>query len=97
MFVNVLTFAGGRGSCLNTRPLGRVFKHLPRDPNETNKWDRYILHILPDYNKRSTENTVKNLQYHFLAMGFSKQNGVSVKLSNIITSSQRHNLTGPSL
>ena len=27
-----LTFAGSRGSCLNTRPLGRVFKYLPRDP-----------------------------------------------------------------
>ena len=70
MFVNVLTFAGDRGSCFNTRPLGRVFKHLPRDPNETNKWDRYILHILPDYHKRPTENTVKNLKKHFSCNGF---------------------------
>ena len=31
MFFNALTFAGSRGSCLNTRPLGRVFKHRPRD------------------------------------------------------------------
>ena len=29
---HALTFAGSRGSCLNTRPLGRVFKHPPRDP-----------------------------------------------------------------
>ena len=29
---HALTFAGSRGSCLNTRPLGRVFKYLPRDP-----------------------------------------------------------------
>ena len=29
---HALTFAGSGGSCLNTRPLGRVFKYLPRDP-----------------------------------------------------------------
>ena len=32
MFFHALTFAGSRGSCLNTRPSGRVFKHRPRDP-----------------------------------------------------------------
>ena len=32
MFFHVLTVAGSRGSCLNTRQLGRVFKHRPRDP-----------------------------------------------------------------
>ena len=31
MFFHALTFARSRGSCLNTRPLGRVFKHGPRD------------------------------------------------------------------
>ena len=31
MVFHALTFAGNRGSCLNTRPLGRVFKHRPRD------------------------------------------------------------------
>ena len=31
MFFHALTFARSRGSCLNTRPLGRVFKHRPRD------------------------------------------------------------------
>ena len=36
MFFNALTFAGSRGSCLNTRPLGRVFKHHPRDPASVN-------------------------------------------------------------
>ena len=35
-----------RGSCLNTRPLDRVFKHRPRDPasvnaKKTNVCDRY--------------------------------------------------------
>ena len=29
MFFHVLTFAGSRGCCLNTRPIGRVLKHLP--------------------------------------------------------------------
>ena len=32
MVFHALTFAGSRGSCLNTRPPGRVFKYLPRDP-----------------------------------------------------------------
>ena len=31
MFLHALTVAGSRG-CLNMRPLGRVFKHRPRDP-----------------------------------------------------------------
>ena len=31
MFVHALTFAGSGGSCLITRLLGRVFKHLPKD------------------------------------------------------------------
>ena len=31
VFFHVLTSAGSRGSCLNTRPMGRVFKDLPRD------------------------------------------------------------------
>ena len=29
---HALTFAGSTGSCLNTRALGRVFKHQPRGP-----------------------------------------------------------------
>ena len=33
---HALTFAGSRGSCLNTRPLGCVFKHRPRDPVSVN-------------------------------------------------------------
>ena len=36
MFFHALTFAGSPGSCLNTRPLGRVFKHRPRDPANVN-------------------------------------------------------------
>ena len=37
MFFHALTFAGSRGgSCLNTRPIGGVFKHLLRDPASVN-------------------------------------------------------------
>ena len=36
MYVHALTFAGSRGSCLNTRTLGRVFIHRPRDPASVN-------------------------------------------------------------
>ena len=32
MFFHALTFAGSRGSCLNRRWEGRVFKRFPRDP-----------------------------------------------------------------
>ena len=32
MFFYALTFAGSRGSCLNTRSLGQVFQHRPREP-----------------------------------------------------------------
>ena len=45
MLFHALTFAASRGSCLNTRPLGRVFKHRPRDPASVNAMkqtcDRY--------------------------------------------------------
>ena len=31
MLFHALTFAGSRENCLNTRTIGRVLKHLPRD------------------------------------------------------------------
>ena len=36
MFFHALTLAGSRGSCLKTKPSGRVFKHRPRDPASVN-------------------------------------------------------------
>ena len=36
MFFHALTFAGFRENCLNTRLLGREFKHRPRDPVSVN-------------------------------------------------------------
>ena len=36
MFFHALTFAGSHGSRLNTRPIGRMLKHLPRDEASVN-------------------------------------------------------------
>ena len=36
MFFHALTFAGSRECCLNTRSIGRVIKHLLRDPASVN-------------------------------------------------------------
>ena len=55
MVFHALTFAGSPGSCLNTRPLGRVFKHRQRDPASVNAMKQtcviiiLALHILPDF------------------------------------------------
>ena len=51
-----LTLAGSLGRCLNTRPIGLVFKQHPRDPANVNAWknmcDPYIL-SLTHTNERS--------------------------------------------
>ena len=76
MFFHALTFAGSRGCCLNTRPIGRVFKHHPRDPASVNAMKQtcviVILHILPYSNPIRTENAAKTLNCPFS----NKQNGV---------------------
>ena len=41
MFVHALIFAVTRGSCLNTRLIGRVFKQFPRDPAIGNAMNKY--------------------------------------------------------
>ena len=60
MFFHALKFAGSQGSCLNTRPKGRVFKHLPRDRASVNAMKQtcviVFLHILPYSNPIRTEN-----------------------------------------
>ena len=59
MFYHALTFAGSRGSCLNTRSLGRVVKHRPRDPESVNAMKQtcvIVSHILPDFSINRTEN-----------------------------------------
>ena len=49
MFFHALTFAGSRGSCLNTRPLGLVFKHLPRDPASVNAMKQTCVIVILAY------------------------------------------------
>ena len=47
MFFHALKFAGSRGRCLNTRLIGRVLKHLPRDPASVNAMKQtYVIVIL---------------------------------------------------
>ena len=36
MIFHGIAFAGSEGNCLNTRPLGGVFKHRLRDPASVN-------------------------------------------------------------
>ena len=59
MFFHALTFAGSRGSCSNTRPLGQVFKHRPRDPASVNAMKQtcvIVIHAyLPAFSVNHTE------------------------------------------
>ena len=42
-----LTFSRSRESCLNTRPIGWVFKHLPRDQASINAMKQtYVIDII---------------------------------------------------
>ena len=49
VFFHALTFARIQGSCLNTRPLGRVFKHLPRDLASVNALKQTCLIVILAY------------------------------------------------
>ena len=49
MFFHALTFAGSRGSCLNTRPLGQVFKQHQRDPASVNAMKQTCVIIILAY------------------------------------------------
>ena len=49
MVFHALTFAGSRGSCLKTRPLGRVFKHRPRDPASVNSMKQTCVIVILAY------------------------------------------------
>ena len=63
-FFHALIFARSQGSCLNTRPLGWVFKHCPRDPASVNAMKQtcviVILAYLPDFNLNRTETNICN-------------------------------------
>ena len=53
MFFHALKFAGSRGSCLNTRPtgrvVGRVLKHLPRYPAIVNAMKQTCVIVILAY------------------------------------------------
>ena len=49
MFFHTLTFAGSRGSYLNMRLLGRVFKHHPRDPANVNAMKQTCVTVILAY------------------------------------------------
>ena len=81
MFFNALTFARSRGSCLNMRPHGRVFKHLPRDPEDVyaikQTCDHYSC-ILPDSNLKSHRKSRKNIKIIVFSLDLFVQNDVSL-------------------
>ena len=65
MFFHALTFAGSRGCCLNTRPTGRVFKHLPRHPASVNaKKQTCVIVILAYFYLVPTQFGLKTLLKH---------------------------------
>ena len=49
MFFHALTFAESRGSCLNTRPSGRVFNYRPRDPASVNAMKQTCVIVILAY------------------------------------------------
>ena len=49
MFFHAITFARSRGSCLNKRPIGRVFKHGPRDPASVNAMKQTCVIVILAY------------------------------------------------
>ena len=56
-----LTFAGSRGSCLNARPLGRVFKHRPRDPASVNAMKQTCVIVILAYFTWFQHKTAENV------------------------------------
>ena len=67
MLFHTLTFAGSRGRRLNMRLIGRVLKHLRRDPASVNAMKQtcviVILAYVTLFQPIRTENAVKTLQY----------------------------------
>ena len=49
MYFHALTVVGSRGSCLNTRPLGLVFKHRPRDQASVNAMKQTCVIVILAY------------------------------------------------
>ena len=83
MLFHALTFAGSRGSCLNTRPLGRVFKHRPRDPASVNAMKQTCVIVILAYTALKTS---LKLFLHWIS-----QNKMA-SASNFRTPLGRHNV-----
>ena len=49
MFFHALKFTGSRGSCLNMKPLGEVFKYLLRDLASVNAMKQTCVIIILAY------------------------------------------------
>ena len=94
MFFHALTFARSRGSCLNTRPLGRVFKHRPRDPASVNAMKQTCVIVILAYftwfQLKQRWKRRLNIKYPFSFTWFLKTKWRQRQLSNVITSPQRH-------
>ena len=91
-----LHFLGPERSCLNTRPLAQ---YLLRDPGpeglgSVNAMKQtFVIVILAYYtffNQVRTANVACNQNIHFRTLDLSKQNGISCKPTNVITSSRCH-------
>ena len=95
MFFHALTFAGFRGSCLNMRPLGRVFKHRPRDPASVNAMKQTCVIVILAYftcinfSINCVEKVALTLNIPFLTLDFSNK---MAAVSNFRTSLLRHNI-----
>ena len=89
-FFHALTFVGSRGSCLNTRPLGRVFKHRPRDPASVNAMKQtcviVILAYLTWFQHKPRWKRRLNIKYPFSYTWYLKTKWRQRQLSNVITS-----------
>ena len=93
-FFHALRFAGSRGSCLNTRPLGRVFKHRLRKPASVNAIKQTCVIVIlacftwiqhtPRWKRRL------NIKYPFSYNWFLKTKWRQRQVSNVIASPHRH-------
>ena len=93
---HALTFAGPEDIVWTRSCLGQVFKLRPRDPASVNAMKQtcsidilaYFTWFQPKLRWKRRLNINISLFLHTL--DFCKQNGVSVKFSNVITLPQRH-------
>ena len=95
MCFRALTFVSSQSTFLNTRPIGLAFKHFRGTWQVLMQCNKHVwslfMHSLPYSNQTLLKHLT--LFVYFLALDFSKQNGVGCKLSNVVTSPQRHNRT----